>query len=131
MPKKSVTACGKCFSSSVLHIFVLGAAMVALAACSPEHPTSEVLSSKDMATALAGSIPKGTPLATAREFMVKEGFECENVVKGKWKKQTGLTFVLCKRVDGTPPVKRIWEVALMHDGSKVTGLDLRSALVYP
>jgi hypothetical protein len=131
MSEKSNSTCGKWFPISVLRLCVLGGMMVALIACSPEHPTSEVLSSKDMATALAGTIPKGTPLTTAREFMVKEGFECENVVKGKWKKQTGVTFVLCKRVDGTPPVKRIWEVALMHDGSKVTGLDLRSALVYP
>lgn len=84
-----------------------------------------------MLAALSPKLPVGTPIASAKEFMAKEGFELEEMKKAKWKGKGPFEYVLCKRDDGIPPIKRRWEVALMHDGKNLTMIDVRTALLYP
>ena len=77
------------------------------------------------------SLPKGTAVRTAEEFMLKEGFSCDHRVDAKWKNKPHMNYLQCKREDGTPPIKRLWEVAVIHDGATVIVVDVRAALVYP
>ena len=112
-------------------IFLCGTVAFAGFGCGPSHPTAEVTNSKEMAQALSASITKGIPLAAAQAFMEKEGFECTPMTKAKWKGKGEFNYLLCKREDGSPPIKRLWEVAVMHEGGVVSGLDARTALMYP
>ena len=84
-----------------------------------------------MGTQLNASLPKGTPIQTAKEFMLKESFSCEPRLAAKWKNKPNINYLHCKREDGTPPIKRLWEVAVIHDGTSVIVVDVRAALVYP
>jgi hypothetical protein len=99
--------------------------------CDREHNTSEIGSPKEMGETLNKSLPKGTPLQTAKDFMLKEGFTCEPKLDSKWKGKTHINFLHCKREDGSPPIKRLWEAAVIHDGANVLAVDLRSAIIYP
>ncbi len=42
----------------------------------------------------------------------------------------GGDYLRCIRDDGQL-IKRRWDVALIHEGGRVTSVDLRAALVYP
>jgi hypothetical protein len=102
-----------------------------LVACKDESPTAEIGSPAEMGEQLNKSLPKGTAIQTAKEFMLKEGFSCEPRVDAKWKNKPHINYLHCKREDGTPPIKRLWEVAVINDGATVTVVDVRAALVYP
>ncbi|RFC46294.1 MAG: hypothetical protein DVB28_000130 [Verrucomicrobia bacterium] len=84
-----------------------------------------------MIAALSAKVPKGTGLAMAKTFMESEKFEVTELTKAKWKGKSGLTFLQCVRRDGSPPIFRQWEVALMNDGKVVTSIEARTWLVYP
>ena len=84
-----------------------------------------------MGAKLNASLPKGTPVQTAKEFMLREGFSCDARLDAKWKNKPHINYLQCKREDGTPPIKRLWEVAVIHDGTSVIVVDVRAALVYP
>jgi hypothetical protein len=112
-------------------LLLLLAGLVCLTGCEPKSPTAELNTSKEMLAVLSPKLPVGTPIGSAREFMAKEGFELEEMKKAKWKGKGPFEYVLCKRDDGVPPIKRRWEVAVMHDGKNVTMLDVRTALLYP
>jgi hypothetical protein len=84
-----------------------------------------------MGTKLNKALPKGTSLEVAKDFMLKEGFSCEPKLDAVWKRKPHINYLLCKREDGSPPIKRLWEAAVIHDGTTVLAVDLRSALVYP
>lgn len=103
--------------------------LLGVAACGPRQETAE-LSPKEMQAKLNEAMPKGATLANAREFMEKEGFACEMVVDGEFKKKKIHRFLLCTRQDGQM-IKRRWDVAVVHDGEKVLSVDMRTALVYP
>ena len=99
--------------------------------CKDNDSTAEIGSPKEMGEKLNASLPKGTPLQTAKEYMMKQGFSCEPKQDAKWKNKTHVNYLHCMREDGTPPIKRLWEAAIIHDGNNVIVVDLRSALVYP
>ncbi len=99
--------------------------------CEPKAATAELGTSKEMIAVLTPKIPVGTSLTAAKAYMTEQGFTIEEMKKARWKKTPDLNFLLCKRLDGQPPIKRQWEVALMNDGKAVTSLDVRTALVYP
>jgi hypothetical protein len=80
---------------------------------------------------LTEKLPKGLELSAAKALMEKEGFECVLKEKAPWKKKGAVDFLQCKRTDGSPPIFRIWDVAVFHDGKKITDFDVRSALKYP
>jgi hypothetical protein len=105
--------------------------MVFLVGCDDENPTAKIGSPAEMGTMLNTSLPKGTPIPAAKEFMLKEGFSCDPRLDAKWKNKSHVNYLHCKREDGTPPIKRLWEVAVIHDGATVLGVDVRAALVYP
>jgi hypothetical protein len=109
----------------------LFAAFFGAAGCEKEHSTAEIGSPAEMGAKLNASLPKGTPLQTAKDFMIKEGFSCEPKLDAKWKGKSHINYLQCKREDGIPPIKRLWEAAVIHDGSNVLAVDLRSALIYP
>jgi hypothetical protein len=76
-----------------------------------------------MRAALLEAVQNGISLAEAREIMLKEGFKFDtNVVNGIWKREKGWTFLKFERLDGTPPFKRLWQVALFHDGNKLIAI---------
>lgn len=84
-----------------------------------------------MGQKLNASVPKGTPIDAARDFMLKEGFSCDARLDAKWKNKQHVNYLHCKREDGSPPIKRLWEVAVIHDGTSVLVVDVRAALIYP
>jgi hypothetical protein len=96
-----------------------------------EDTTADIGSPAEMGAKLNASLPKGTPIQTAKEYMLKEGFSCDPRLDAKWKNKPHVNYLQCKREDGSPPIKRLWEVAVIHDGTSVLVVDLRSALVYP
>ena len=112
------------FSRMMCCVVLLG-----LSACGPRQETAE-LTPKEMQAKLNEAIPKGMEIARAQEFMEKEGFACEAVVDGEWRKKKVSRFVHCLREDGKM-IKRKWDVALIHDGVKILSVDMRTALVYP
>ena len=84
-----------------------------------------------MIAALSAKVPKGTSVAAAKAFMESEKFEVTELVKAKWKGKAGITYLQCVRKDGSPPIFRQWEVAVMNDGKVVTSIEARTALLYP
>jgi hypothetical protein len=101
-----------------------------LTACDSKQ-TADIGNSKEMIAALNEKVPKGTPVATAKAFMESELFQVEDLKKGKWKGKSDVTFLKCTRKDGSPPIFRQWEVALINDGKVVTSIEARTALLYP
>ncbi len=80
---------------------------------------------------LVSKLPAGMELSAAKELMEKEGFKCTMRAQARWKKLGPKDFLQCKREDGSPPIIRIWDVAIFYSGNKVESFDLRSALKYP
>lgn len=93
--------------------------------------TQDIGNTKEMIAALSEKVPKGTPLATAKAFMESEKFEVVEKKKASWKGRSDQNFLYCFRKDGSPPIFRQWEVALMTDGKVVTAIEARTALLYP
>lgn len=102
-----------------------------LSGCKEEGATEDVQSPSEMSEILKKKIHPGMPLESAKAYLEAEKFSCEMLEKAKWKKEKGLNYLHASRLDGVPPIKRQWEVAVMHDGKTVTKMELRSALVYP
>jgi hypothetical protein len=105
--------------------------MLGMAGCKDQNDTSETASLSEMGEKLNKLIPKGTPLKTAEEEMLKQGFLCERLLNAKWKNKPHVNYIHCKREDGTPPIKLLWDIAVIHDGAVVEGVDIRRAFVYP
>jgi hypothetical protein len=129
-PKSFLTRGFRVLRASLFCAF-LAAALTLLSGCKEEGATDDVQSPSEMAEILKKKIHLGMPLESAKAYLVAEKFDCEMLEKAKWKKEKGLTYLHGSRLDGLPPIKRQWEVAVMHDGKVVTKVDLRSALVYP
>lgn len=104
-------------------------ALLALTGCNDSTENAE--SPQVMKDLLTEKLPKGLELSAAKALMEKEGFQCELKVKTGWKKRASVDFLECKREDGSPPIFRIWDIAIFHDGKKITEFDVRSALKYP
>ena len=85
------------------------------------------------------NVQVGMPLEAASAVMSKNGFECAAVSKvstkivDRNKKVTVGTFdfLRCVREDGAPPIKRRWEITLVHDRSEIKAIGVRSGDVYP
>jgi hypothetical protein len=79
------------------------------------------------------------PIDSATAVLERAGFVCESVSKkpvkvvdAKGKVTQGVfDFVKCEREDGSPPVKRRWEVTLVRENGLLVLIGLRSAIVYP
>lgn len=104
--------------------------MSGFSACDTKH-TADIGNSKEMIAALSEKVPKGTPLAAAKAFMESEKFEVEELKKARWKGKADVTYLKCTRKDGSPPIFRQWEVAVINDGKVVMTIDARTALLYP
>ncbi len=112
---------------------ILSVAMLALlgfSACE-RSATGEIGNTKEMIAALSAKVPVGTSVAVAKVFMESEKFEVTVMTKEKWKGKSGITFLQCLRRDGSPPIFRKWEVALINDGKVITSIEARTALLYP
>ena len=119
-------------SRSALRIFYIACAGIVsvLAGCAQQRRSLEIESPQQMRIQIEGVVPCGTPLKQAHEAMCQKGFSCEFVQRGKWRERRGLDYLRCIRDDGQL-IKRRWDVALIHDGERVTAVELRAALVYP
>ena len=104
--------------------------LLGLGGCNNDS-TQNAESPQLMKELLTVKLTKGLELSAAKALMEKEGFNCEVKEKTFWKKRGVVDFLECKRTDGSPPIFRIWDVAIFHDGTKVTDFDVRSALKYP
>jgi len=104
--------------------------LLGLGGCNNDS-TQNAESPQIMKELLTEKLPKGLELSAAKALMEKEGFECVLKEKAPWKKKGAVDFLQCKRTDGSPPIFRIWDVAVFHDGKKITDFDVRSALKYP
>ncbi len=84
-------------------------------------------------------IQVGMPIDAASAVMQKEGFTCTPFLKTSTKivdvNKTATTgvfdFVKCERGDGSPPIKRFWEITLVHEGPVVKTIGLRYRDEYP
>ena len=103
--------------------------LLGLGGCNDSTQNAE--SPQIMKELLTAKLTPGLELSAAKALMEKEGFKCELKEKAPWKKKGAVDFLHCKREDGSPPIFRIWDIAVFHDGTKVTGFDVRSALKYP
>jgi hypothetical protein len=117
-------------SKRVATVLLLGLSL-GLSGCWEDTSTGDIASPAEMGTKLNKSLPKGTSIEVAKEYMTKQGFTCEPKTDAVWKRKPHINYLLCKREDGTPPIKRLWEAAVIHDGTSVLAVDLRSALMYP
>lgn len=104
--------------------------VLCLMACAPHRRSFEVDSPQQMKLQLEQSVPRGMLLAEAHEIMRRKGFSCEQVKAGAWRQQRRVDYLRCVRDDGQM-IKRRWDVAIIHNGERVTAVDLRAALVYP
>lgn len=120
----------KLISHSSVIILTCALTLLGLGGCNNDS-TQNAESPQIMKELLTEKLPKGLELSAAKALMEKEGFECVLKEKTFWKKKGVVDFLECKRTDGSPPIFRIWDVAVFHDGTKVTGFDVRSALKYP
>jgi hypothetical protein len=117
-------------SSPRVIFFACAGIVSVLAACAKQRRTLDIESPQQMRIQIERAVPCGTPLNKAHETMCQRGFDCEFVQRGRWREQRGLNFLRCVRDDGQL-IKRRWDVAIMHNGERVTSVDLRAALVYP
>jgi len=116
------------YASAILLICAL--TLLGLGGCNNDS-TQNAESPQIMKELLTVKLTPGLELSAAKALMEKEGFNCELKEKTFWKKKGVIDFLQCKRTDGSPPIFRIWDVAVFHDGTKVTSFDVRSALKYP
>jgi hypothetical protein len=98
-----------------------------------------VLSREQMWEWIGHHVQVGMPIETASAAIEKGGFVCSSHSKTSTKivdaNKTATTgvfdFVKCEREDGSPPIKRIWEVTLVREGSLVKAIGLRFRDDYP
>jgi hypothetical protein len=114
-----------------------GMVLFGVAGCSSGE--KDALTREQMWEWVGQNVPVGMPLDAAALVMSKAGFECTRLVKASakiidiHKNPTVGTFDLlkCDREDGQPPIKRHWEVSLVHEGGKVKSIGVRFRDVYP
>ena len=119
----------KTFLRTPALIVACALALLTLSGCNDSTQNAE--SPQIMKELLTEKLPKGLEISAAKALMEKEGFECVLKVKSPWKKRVDVDYLECKRQDGSPPIFRLWNVAVFHDGKKVTDFDVRAALKYP
>jgi len=124
------TVLAKIFPPVPSLILTCALTLLGLGGCNNDS-TQNAESPQIMKELLTEKLPKGLELSAAKALMEKEGFECVLKEKAPWKKKGAVDFLQCKRTDGSPPIFRIWDVAVFHDGKKITEFDVRSALKYP
>ena len=113
------------------------AVVFALSGCSSGD--KDVLTREQMWEWIGHQVQLGMPLDAASAVMRKAGFECTPLAKASAKiidinkTPTVGTFdlVKCEREDGEPPIKRHWEVSLVHEAGKVKAIGVRHRDVYP
>ncbi len=99
----------------------------------------EALTREQMWEWIGQHVREGMPVDAATAVMVKAGFECTPLLKTSAKiidihknPTVGIFDLLkCEREDGEPPIKRHWEVSLVHEAGKVKSIGVRYRDVYP
>ena len=91
----------------------------------------ELTKSSEMLKLLEPKLPAGMPLDAARTYMISHGFTVSEKKSEMFAGKGPFDFLFCIRSDGDPPIKRRWEVAVIHDSKGVSALLCRTALVYP
>ncbi len=140
LPRKPSTAVLQCFrlirkfcvqSASLLGILLL------VLGCQGEKDS--LLTREQMWEWLGLRVHTGMPIDAASAALEKAGFACSSFSKTSTKivdiNKATITevfdFVKCEREDGAPPIKRHWEVTLVHEGALVKMIGLRHRDVYP
>lgn len=108
-----------------------------LGGCSKEEPG--LLTREQMWVWVGQHVQVGMPLEAASETLQKAGFECQRFKKtaakiidiNKTATEGTYDFLRGDREDGSPPIKRHWEITLVHEGAKVSAIGLRYRDVYP
>jgi len=86
-------------------------------------------------TVLEG-VPRGTPLAAAKEFMEHEGFQCSVIRNGKFADQgvvhEGIDFLWCDRRDrGDMWVHRRWQIIVVLENDSAGDVYVSEGLIGP
>lgn len=123
-------ALGDSRSSPRVLSFACAGLVGVMAGCAQQRRSLEIESPQQMRIQIEKAVPCGTPLKKAHETMCDRGFSCEFVQRGRWREQRRVDYLRCIRDDGQL-IKRRWDVAIIHNGERVTSVDLRAALVYP
>ena len=85
-----------------------------------------------MQSTLVKNIPKGTPLADAKRFMEREGFECSITRNGSFSGRDGIDYIYCDRHDRVDIwVSRRWQIALVLEDDTVADVSVSHGLIGP
>lgn len=126
---------------SLRHLFLPLAALLGglllVAGCEDEK--GSLLTREQMWEWVGHHVHPGMPIEVASAAMEKAGFVCSSFSKTSTKivdiNKAATTdvfdFVKCEREDGDPPIKRHWELTLVHEGALVKLIGLRQRDVYP
>ena len=133
LPRKSTGRWNKVFGG---YLSVLMASFF-FSGCSEE--TSSVLGREQMWEWVGHRVHVGMPLDEASALLEKEGFSCTSHSKtatkivdiNKTATEGVFDFVKCEREDGSPPIKRHWEITLVREGKSVKLIGVRYRDVYP
>lgn len=98
--------------------------------------TAAAKDTSEMESMIRETIPAGTALADARDFMEREGFSCHVIRNGSFSEQgevyEGIDYIHCYRDDATSFwVHRCWQIALVLEDDTVTDVRVSSVLDGP
>jgi hypothetical protein len=82
-----------------------------------------------MVEVILTKLPVGTPIEDAQVFMEREGFKCSSSTNAAFGDRTGLDYVTCDRLEGSEPVRRRWQVAVVHQSGKVVEVLASTGLI--
>jgi hypothetical protein len=83
-----------------------------------------------MTSVILSQVPINTALEDAQKFMELEKFSCSRSSDAEFGDRKGLDYLYCDRSEGWI-VQRRWQVAVVHQDSKVTEVLASTGLVGP
>jgi hypothetical protein len=86
---------------------------------------------EDVRSAVLERIPVGSPVDVAKRAMEADGFACSHTVGGSWGDVRNVDYLYCDRIDGPPPVKQRWQIALVEQNARVTDVRVSGGLIGP
>ena len=89
-----------------------------------------------MKAAVLHSIPPGSTIAHAEQFMAQEGFQCVRTTNADRAEQERVyhhfDYLYCDRTDSAGlPVTRRWQIALLYENDHITDVLVSTGLVGP
>jgi hypothetical protein len=87
---------------------------------------------QDMKSAILGSVPVGSSIDVARQFMEREGFTCRDERNQTVNGQPGVDYLSCRRNDPAGHwVSQEWIVSIIFRDGHVTDVQVSSGLTGP